>query len=121
MLRPLAVPLLLLQMLDVRAEQPQFQDRVGDAYEIRLESVSEKSHNGSSGQSRSQYTLVERVIALHAGGIELEFDLLEQASPQGLALGSFRREFSSRRCARSNCLMGPSSKFAFAPGCRGAE
>jgi hypothetical protein len=85
MLRPLVVPfILLLQMLDVRAQQPQFEDRVGDAYEIRLESVSDRS-NGSSGHSHSRFTLVERVIALHAGGIELEFDLPEQALPQDRA------------------------------------
>jgi hypothetical protein len=77
--------ILLLQMLDVRAEQPQFENRVGDAYEVRLESISETSGNGSSGHSRSAQTLVERVIALHDGGIELEFDLPEQASPRDRA------------------------------------
>ena len=86
MLRSLAVPLILfLQTLDVCAEQPRFEDRAGDAYEIRLESVSETSGNGSSGSSRSAEALVERVIALHDSGIELEFDLPEQASPRDRA------------------------------------
>lgn len=86
MLRPLALPFILfLQMLDVRAEQPQVEDRVGDAYAIRLEIASETSRNGSSGSSRSQNALVERVIALHDGGIELEFDLPEQASAKDRA------------------------------------
>lgn len=87
MLRPLAVPfILLLHMLDAHAEQPQFEDRVGDAYEIRLESASQTSLKGrSSGRSSSKQAMMERVIALHDGGIELEFDLPEQASQQDRA------------------------------------
>ena len=83
MLRSLAVPfILLLQMLDVRAEQPQFEDRVGDAYEIRLGERVRDIQRLVSGSSHSARTLMERVVALHDGGIELEFDLPEQASPQ---------------------------------------
>jgi hypothetical protein len=73
---------LLLPIFHVRAEQLQFEDRVGDTYEIRLESASETSSDGSTGRSNSAYMLVERVVALHDGSIELEFDLPEQTSSQ---------------------------------------
>jgi hypothetical protein len=83
-----AMPFILfLQMLDVGAEQPQFEDHARDTYEIRLESVSEsRSNDRSSGHFSSKGTLVERVIALHDDGIELEFDFPEQALPQKRAL-----------------------------------
>jgi hypothetical protein len=86
MLRPLAVLFfLLVQILCVRAEQPKFEDRVGDTYEIRLESVSKTSGGGTTGNSHSASMLVERVIALHDDSIELEFDLPGQTSPQDRA------------------------------------
>lgn len=76
---------LLLQTFDACAEHPQFEDRGGDVYEIRLESVSETSGDGTSGSSRSVTTLVERVVALRDDGVELEFDLPEQTSAQDRA------------------------------------
>ena len=86
MLRLLAVLCaLLLQALDARAEQPPFEDRVGDIYEIRLESVSKTSGTATSGSSNSAMTLVERVIALHESGVELEFDLPEGTSAEDRA------------------------------------
>ena len=79
MLRLLAVLFVLLpQILNARAEQSPFEDRVGDVYEIRLDTVSETSGGGSSGNSRSAAMLVERVVALRDGGVELEFDLPEK-------------------------------------------
>ena len=76
---------LLLLTLEPRAEQPWFEDRVGDVYEIRLVSVSQSSGERSSGGSTSKTTLVERVIGMRDGGVELEFDLPERASEQDRA------------------------------------
>ncbi len=65
--------------------QAQAADQVGDAYEITLQSVSESRGEGSSGSSRSGYALVERVIAVRDGGVELEFDLPEGTSAESRA------------------------------------
>lgn len=73
---------LLLPTLQVRAEPPQFEDRAGDVYEIRLESASQTSGERSSGSSRDISTLAERVIGLRDGGIELEFDLPDGTSAE---------------------------------------
>lgn len=87
MLRLLAAPfILLLHIIDARAEPPQAEDRAGDVYELQLVSVSETSQNGSSGNSSTRGRLVERVIAPRDGGIELEFDLPERVSPKERAL-----------------------------------
>ncbi len=103
--------------IEVRAQQPQFEDRVGDRYEIRLESVSETSGDRSSGSSRDVTTLVERVIALRDDGVELE-STSQNKHPQKIAPepGSFQREFLSRRDTHSNCSMAPNSKRACNPG-----
>ncbi len=53
----------------------QYSDRVGDVYEIRLQSESEQTGNGSSGSSRTRMALNERVIELREDGVVLEFDL----------------------------------------------
>lgn len=60
-------------------------DQVGDAYEINVRIVSESRSEGSSGNSRSGYALVERVIAVRDGGVELEFDLPGDASAEDRA------------------------------------
>lgn len=75
----------ILAPLVAHAQQTQGIDREGDVYEIRVESVSETSGNRSSGSSRSRNTLVERVVAVSADGVELEFDLPEQTSAQDRA------------------------------------
>lgn len=77
MLRLVAVmTALLLQTVAARAQQPQPGSRVGEVYEIRLENVLSETTNGeSSGSSSSRNMLMERVIAVHDGGVELEFDL----------------------------------------------
>jgi hypothetical protein len=49
-------------------------DQVGDAYEIIVRVNTDRRGDGSSGSSNSFYMLVERVIALRDGGVELEFD-----------------------------------------------
>lgn len=73
-----------LQALDASAETLA-RDRVGDTYETRLESVTETTGEGSSGRSHDVTTLVERVIALRDDGVELEFDLPEEASAEDRA------------------------------------
>lgn len=60
-------------------------DQAGDAYEISVRIVSESRSEGSSGNSRSGYALVERVIAVRDGGVELEFDLPGDTSPEDRA------------------------------------
>jgi hypothetical protein len=60
-------------------------DRPGDLYEIRLERVTESSSNESSGSSHDVWTLRERVVALRDGGVELEFDLPADTSPEDRA------------------------------------
>ncbi|MCX7357305.1 MAG: hypothetical protein NT015_04040 [Alphaproteobacteria bacterium] len=55
-------------------------DHVGDLNEIRLETVSESRGEGSQGSSHSRSTLVERVVAVRDGGVELEFDLPASAA-----------------------------------------
>lgn len=60
-------------------------DHVGDLNEIRLESVSESHGDGSQGSSHSRSTLVERVIAVRDGGVELEFDLPDGATAEDRA------------------------------------
>jgi hypothetical protein len=56
-------------------EAPQAPENVGDAYEIRLESKTQSSGPNGSGGSNSRSTMVERVLKVHADGVELEFDL----------------------------------------------
>lgn len=77
MLRLVAVvTALLLPTLAARAQEPQPGSRVGEVYENRLESVSSETTNGeSSGSASSRNMLMERVIAVHDSGVELEFDL----------------------------------------------
>lgn len=77
---------LLLHPGHSQALPPQLQDRVGDAYEIRLMNTSEtSSDDGSSGSSRSGGMLIERVVAVHDEGVELEFDLPPEATPEDRA------------------------------------
>jgi hypothetical protein len=50
-------------------------DRVNDVYEIRLKRTEETSSKSASGSSSSNGALVERVVALRDGGMEVVFDL----------------------------------------------
>jgi hypothetical protein len=67
---------LLVQAPVAQAQEPAPGPRVGDVSEIQWESVSAETRGGeSSGSSQSRNMLVERVIAVRDGGVELEFDL----------------------------------------------
>lgn len=69
---------------DARSQQaiPQ-QDRVGDAYELRLRSTAESTaDDGSSSSSRSGGQLIERVVAVREDGVELQFDLPPDATAE---------------------------------------
>ncbi|MEA3045966.1 MAG: hypothetical protein QOJ53_298, partial [Sphingomonadales bacterium] len=87
MLRALAVgTALLLQALAAHAQEPQGGWRAGDLYEIRIERVSsQRSGGASSGSSHDLDTLIERVIAVRDGGVELEFDLPEDTTAEDRA------------------------------------
>ncbi|MFN4185877.1 MAG: hypothetical protein ACK4M6_13945 [Hyphomonas sp.] len=63
-------------------EASQTRDNVGDTYEIRLESKTQSSGANGSGSSSSRSTMVERVLKVHADGVELEFDLPPGTPPE---------------------------------------
>ncbi|MET3901011.1 hypothetical protein ABIB57_004979 [Devosia sp. UYZn731] len=63
------------------AEEP-FQDRAGDLYEITLQVHTEQQAGLSSGSSNSNFSGIEKVIAIRPEGVELEFDLPEETSPE---------------------------------------
>lgn len=77
MLRFLAPAAALLMATAAHAQPVSFQDRVGDAYEIRLRSTTESASDDgrSTSNSRSGGLLIERVVAVRDEGLELEFDL----------------------------------------------
>jgi hypothetical protein len=87
MFRILALAVAMLaQAGDVGAQQGPAQDRVGDAYEIRLRNTMETAtDDGMSGSSRSGGLLVERVLAVRDDGLELEFDLPPDTSAEDRA------------------------------------
>lgn len=65
------------------AQQRPPEDRPGDAYELRLRVQSESnSTDGSSSRSNSGGALIERVVAIRPEGLELEFDLPADTSPE---------------------------------------
>lgn len=65
--------------------------RAGDVYEITTESLrSEHTSDGRTGSSRSRDMTIERVIAVRDEGVELEFDIPPDASPENrLAVWQF--------------------------------
>lgn len=69
----LVAALFVLASPFARAEA-QSVDQVGDAYEIIVRVNTDRRGDGSSGSSNSFYMLVERVVAVRDGGVELEFD-----------------------------------------------
>jgi len=87
MLRLVAVTAaLLLQAFAARAQEARPGAQAGDVYEIRRESVSSETTNGeSSASSSSRNMLMERVIAVHDSGVELEFDLPQDVSAEDRA------------------------------------
>ena len=62
-------------------ESPQSAPKVGEEYEIsKRYETSQQTSNGSSGSSRGRDALLERVIGVREGGLELEFDLPKDAT-----------------------------------------
>src|SRR5256885_8993574 len=72
---------LLLLASDTRGESPQSAPKVGEEYEIsKRYETSQQTSDGSSGSSRGRDTILERVIAVREGGLELEYDLPNNAT-----------------------------------------
>ncbi len=71
----------LLSLLSARAFTPTLAaavvtPQIGDTYEITLTKDSKQSGpNGSSGSSHDVDSVVERVVGIQSGGLELEYDL----------------------------------------------
>jgi len=78
---------LLLQANNARCESPQFAPKIGDEYEIskRYETSQQASGGASSGSSRGRDTILERVIGVREGGLELEYDLPKDATAEDRA------------------------------------
>jgi hypothetical protein len=75
---------LLLSSVVVPAEGSPLPPQVGDAYQIiRTKESSQQGGNGSSGSSHDKDTIIERVVGLRAGGLELEYDLPKAAKTNG--------------------------------------
>lgn len=84
MFRILAVLSVLMMQACVTSGKPSI-DHVGDKHEIVLKRNSETSGDKSSSSSNSQYTLIEKVIAVREDGLELEFDLPDDTSAEDRA------------------------------------
>ena len=67
---------LFLLAHDARGESPQSVPKVGEEYEIsKRYETSQLTSDGSSGSSRGRDAILERVIGMREGGLELEYDL----------------------------------------------
>jgi len=78
-----AIAVLLSPAIAVSAEPSHQAPQVGDTYEITMiRETSQQSGSGSSGTSFDKDTLVERVTALRADGLELEYDLPKAATKE---------------------------------------
>jgi hypothetical protein len=67
---------LLLAANNARGESPQSAPKVGEEYEItKSYETSQQTSDQSSGSSRGRDTILERVIRVREGGLELEYDL----------------------------------------------
>jgi len=55
-------------------------ERAGDVYDVRYESTTKGQTDTGSSSSRSRNALVERVVRMREDGIELVFDLPEDAT-----------------------------------------
>jgi hypothetical protein len=72
---------LLLPTLATGAEPVPAKPQIGDTYEITSDrESSQQSNDGSSGSSTDRDGLVERVIGVRDAGLELEYDLPENAA-----------------------------------------
>jgi hypothetical protein len=74
--------LLLMTVVNARAAPPQSGPQAGDTFEITLtRDSSQRSSDGmSEGSSHDQDTVVERVVAVRADGLELDYDLPRTAT-----------------------------------------
>src|SRR5258708_22456157 len=80
------VPALLSPAIVARAGALSPAPQVGDTYEITLAKDSaQQGSNGSSGSSHDKDTIIERVIGLRAEGLELQYDLPNDATPDDRA------------------------------------
>jgi hypothetical protein len=67
---------LLLFTNVARSESPQPAPKVGEEYEISKKyETSQQASNGSSGSSHGKDTILERLIGVREGGLEMEYDL----------------------------------------------
>ena len=72
---------LLLPTLAAGAEPMQNRPPIGDTYEITSDrESSQQSNDGSSGSSTDRDGLIERVVGVRDAGLELEYDLPENAA-----------------------------------------
>ena len=77
---------LILPACSARRDSPPSAPEVGKEYEIiRRYETSQQASDGSSGSSRGQDGILERVIGVREGGLELEYDLPKDATPQDRA------------------------------------
>jgi hypothetical protein len=77
------ISVLLLPAYNAHGESARFTPKVGEEYEIsRIYETSQQTSSGSSGSSRGRDAVLERVIGLREGGIELEYDLPKDATPE---------------------------------------
>src|SRR5437899_3217678 len=72
---------------NARGESPQSAPKVGEEFEIdkRYETSHQTSDGSSSGNSRGRDTILERVIGVREGGLELEYDLPRAATAEDRA------------------------------------
>ena len=74
---------LLLPANNARSESPQSAPKVGEEYEIsKRYETSQQTSDGSSGSSRGRDTILERVIGVREGGLELNYDLPKDATAE---------------------------------------
>jgi hypothetical protein len=77
---------LLLPANNARGESPQSAPKVGEEYEIsKRYETSQQTSDGSSGSSRGRDTILERVIGVREGGLELEYDLPKETKAEDRA------------------------------------
>jgi hypothetical protein len=77
---------LLMLANNARSEPPQSAPKVGEEYEIsKRYETSEQTSDGSSGSSRGRDVILERVIGVRDGGLELEYDLPKDATAEDRA------------------------------------
>lgn len=78
-----ATAVALLSCAEARPGPLHTASRAGDEYEIsKSYETSERSSDGSTGSSRGRDVILERVIALRDGGLELEYDLPRNATAE---------------------------------------